>query len=429
VRATDEGEAGMAKTDQPWRGPGWWTSPFNFLPEVRGGMQLPARVAFHDVTLRDGEQTPGVVFRKDDKKHIATLLDEAGLDRIEVAMPAVSREDAEAVAEVARLGLRADIYAFCRATAADIDVAADCGAGGVVIEVPAGVPRLRHQFPDWTADTVAAKSVAAIRHARARGLSVVFFLMDLSRAEIDFVDRLLTRVAEDAPPDSIAVVDTSGCLLPQATDWLVRHVRRSTGLPVEIHTHTDLGLGVANALAAVAAGASVVHASVLGLGERTGNAPLEEVATAVHTLYACETGIALARLTELSEAVSGLAGFPRARNKPVTGTRTFVRESGMGIELIHKEPLALFCIDPQLVGQRAGFVLGKKSGMGSIALKLEELGLDATEAQRRKLLEGVKELGTKKRDLVTDDEFTTLHRSVVARTKEGRVDHSSGRAG
>jgi hypothetical protein len=116
----------MSKTDRPWRGSGWWTSPFNFLPEVRASMELPARVAFHDVTLRDGEQTPGVVFRKDDKKHIATLLDEAGVDRIEVAMPAVSQEDAQAVAEVARLGLRAHIYAFCRATAADIDVAADC---------------------------------------------------------------------------------------------------------------------------------------------------------------------------------------------------------------------------------------------------------------------------------------------------------------
>lgn len=406
---------GVAMHDgSPWRNDGWWTSPFNFRPEVRDGLELPAKVRFHDVTLRDGEQTPGVVFRKEDKVRIARLLDELRVDRIEVAMPAVSAEDADAVAAVAALGLNAEIYAFCRATPADVDVAADCGVDGVIVEVPAGVPRLEHQFPNWTPDDVADKSIAAISHAKEKGLDVVFFMMDVSRGELDFIDRLLTRVRDDAPPDSVTVVDTSGCLLPRAAEWLVRHVRETSGLPVEIHTHTDLGLGVANALAAVGAGAGVVHASVLGIGERTGNAALEEVATALKTLYGCEVGVDLARLTAVAREVSDISGFPRARNKPLTGTHTFVRESGMGIDLIRTQPLGLFCINPATVGQEPGYVLGKKSGLASIAMKLEDLSLEATEEQMAELLRRVKAAGIEKRGTVTDEEFRAFHKAISA---------------
>lgn len=397
----------------PWKNDGWWTSPFNFRPEVREGLDLPQKVRFHDVTLRDGEQTPGVVFRKEDKMRIARLLDELGVDRIEVAMPAVSPEDAEAVAAVAALALNADIYAFCRATAQDIDIAADCGVDGVIVEVPAGVPRLEHQFPNWTADDVADKSTRGIAHAKEKGLDVVFFMMDVSRGDLDFIDRLLTRVRDDAPPDSVTVVDTSGCLLPSAAQWLVRHVRELTGLPVEIHTHTDLGLGVANALAAVGAGAGVVHASVLGIGERTGNAALEEVATALQTLYGCNVDVDLSRLTAVAREVSEISGFPRARNKPLTGTHTFVRESGMGIDLIRSQPLGLFCINPTTVGQEPGYVLGKKSGLASITMKLEDLSLEATDEQKVELLRRVKAAGTEKRGTVTDEEFRALHKEIA----------------
>lgn len=398
----------------PWKNEGWWTSPFNFLPEVRERLDLPQKVRFHDVTLRDGEQTPGVVFRKEDKVRIAGLLDELGVDRIEVAMPAVSPEDAEAVAAVAALGLKADIYAFCRATPADIDIAADCGVDGVIVEVPAGVPRLEHQFPNWTPDDVAEKSMQGIIHAKERGLDVVFFMMDVSRGDLKFIDRLLTRVRDGAPPDSVTVVDTSGCLLPRAAEWLVRHVRELTGLPVEIHTHTDLGLGVANALAAVGAGAGVVHASVLGIGERTGNAALEEVATALRTLYGCDVGIDLSRLTDVAREVSEISGFPRARNKPLTGTHPFVRESGMGIDLIRSQPLGLFCINPATVGQEPGYVLGKKSGLASITMKLEDLSLEATDEQKSELLRRVKLAGIEKRGVVTDEEFRSLHKEIAA---------------
>ena len=384
--------------ETPWLSDNWWTSPFNFVPEVRQQLTLPDRVAFQTpLPNRDGEQTPGVVFQKDEKVRIAQLLDDAGIDRIEVAMPAVSAEDVEATKTVAQLGLRAEVFAFCRATASDIDLAAECGVDGVIFEVPVGVPRLRFQFPSWTQDDVIQKSIDNIRYARERGLKIVYFMMDSTRAEPDFLDRLLERVGKEAPPDSVTLVDTAGCLIPQATAWLVKRIHEITGLPTEIHTHTDLGMGVANSLAAVAAGASVVHGSMGGIGERTGNTPLEEAAVAIATLYGCDMRLQL----------------PLAPNKPVVGTRTFTRESGMGVDLVRSQPLGLFCLHPKLVGQEASYVLGKKSGAPSVAMKLEDLALNATKEQSKEILQRVKTLGVKKKGLVTDEEFRAVHAEVA----------------
>jgi isopropylmalate/homocitrate/citramalate synthase len=369
-------------------------------------------VTFHDVTLRDGEQTPGVVFRKQDKVEIAQMLDEAGVDRIEVAMPAVSQEDVEAVQEVTKLGLNAEIFVFSRAKASDIDLAAECGVDGIILEVPAGVPRLRFQFPGWTQENIIDKSVENLAYARSKGLKIVYFLMDSSRAELDFLDRLLERVSKETPPDSVALVDTAGCLIPEATTWLIRRIYEITALPTEIHAHTDLGLGVANSLAAVGAGASVVHVSVAGIGERTGNTPMEELAVAVKTLYGCETSIRLEQLTALCRKITEIAQFPMAPNKPVVGTRTFTRESGMGVDLIKSEPLGLFCLHPRLVGQDPTYVLGKKSGAKSVDMKLQDLNLEASQEQQAQILRRIKELSVAKKALVSDEEFVSIYEEV-----------------
>jgi isopropylmalate/homocitrate/citramalate synthase len=369
-------------------------------------------VTFHDVTLRDGEQTPGVVFRKQDKVEIAQMLDEAGVDRIEVAMPAVSQEDVEAVQEVTKLGLNAEIFVFSRAKASDIDLAAECGVDGIILEVPAGVPRLRFQFPGWTQENIIDKSVENLAYARSKGLKIVYFLMDSSRAELDFLDRLLERVSKETPPDSVALVDTAGCLIPEATTWLIRRIYEITALPTEIHAHTDLGLGVANSLAAVGAGASVVHVSVAGIGERTGNTPMEELAVAVKTLYGCETSIRLEKLTALCRKITEIAQFPMAPNKPVVGTRTFTRESGMGVDLIKSEPLGLFCLHPRLVGQDPTYVLGKKSGAKSVDMKLQDLNLEASQEQQAQILRRIKELSVAKKALVSDEEFVSIYEEV-----------------
>ncbi len=397
---------------EKWRTSDWWTSPYNYMEKVRAALELPGEVQIHDATLRDGEQTPGVVLRKEDKVRIARELDAFGVDRIEAGMPAVSEEDAEAVRAIAALGLNAKVMCFSRALVSDIELADKCGADGVVIEVPIGEPKLVHQF-NWTVSEVLERSIQAIRRARELGLYTVYFPYDTTRSRPEALEELLSNVMREAPPDSIGVVDTTGCAIPEAITYLVRYVRELTGLPVEIHTHNDLGLGVANALSAVAAGAEVVHTCINGMGERTGNAALEEVALCLVALYGYKNRFNLEKLTEISELVQSLTGFKLAPNKPIVGKGNFIRESGIGADLVIKFPLAMFSLNPSLVGQRPRVVLGKKSGQLSIRLKLEELGLgDLDQTQMRQVLAEVKRRGIEKGGLVSDEEFAELVEQV-----------------
>jgi isopropylmalate/homocitrate/citramalate synthase len=386
----------------------WWVSPYNFVDEVRGGLDLPEKVEIHDATLRDGEQTPGVVFRKDDKVRIAQKLDEVGVERIEAGMPAVSDEDFAAIKEITRLGLKAKIYAFARAMTVDIDKAVECGCHGVVIEIPIGYPKLAYQFK-WTWEDVLRKSIDCINYARKRNLHTVYFPYDTTRSREEDLTNLLTRLMDVAPPDAIGVVDTMGCALPEAIKYLVRKVKKLTGLPVEIHTHNDFGMGVATELAAVAAGAEVVHSCVNGLGERTGNAAMEELMVGLHILLGMKTPYRFDKLIELSELVSSLSGMKLASNKPVVGRGNFIRESGIGIDLVMTKPLAMFGTAPRLTGREAEIVLGKKSGKASITYTLEKLGIkNVSDEAVTEMLKEVKEKGTQKKGLLNPDEIQEI---------------------
>src|ERR1700704_1548155 len=360
--------------DKHFRKNEWWVSPYNYAPEVRTTYDLPARVSIHDATLRDGEQTPGVVMSVADKIAIAEMLDEIGVDRIEAGMPAVSEQDFEAIKQISRLGLKARIYTFARAMNTDIDKALECGCHGVIVEVPIGYPKLKYQFK-WTWEDVLRKSVGVIKHAKSRGLHVVYFPYDTTRAREEDLTSLLTGIMQNAPPDSIGVVDTMGCILPEAMKFMVRMVKKLTSLPVEVHTRNDFGLAVATGLAGVEAGAEVGHSWANGVGERTGNAALEELIVALHVLYGYDTQYSLAKLPELGELVSRISRVPIAANKPILGDRKFTRESGIGVDLVVKEPLAMFGTHPALTGRRGDVVLGKKSGKLSITYNLEQLGI------------------------------------------------------
>ena len=234
----------------------WWVSPYNFKSEVRGELALPPKVEIHDATLRDGEQTPGVVFSIDDKIKIASKLSEIGVERIEAGMPAVSPQDAEAIKEISKLGLNSRIFTFARAMKQDIDMALECGADGVIIEVPIGYPKLVTQF-GWTWEDVFKKSKDVINYAKEQGLFAVFFPYDTTRAREEDLTNLCKAIRDEAMPDSIGIVDTMGCATPEAIKYMVRWVKDMTGLPIEIHTHNDFGMGVATELAAVTL--SLIH--------------------------------------------------------------------------------------------------------------------------------------------------------------------------
>lgn len=395
-------------SDGHYRENQWWVSPYNFAPEVRARFELPPRVSIHDATLRDGEQTPGVVFSVADKIAIAEKLDEVGVDRIEAGMPAVSDQDFEAIKRISGLGLQSKIYTFARAINADIDKAVECGCHGVIIEVPIGYPKLRYQFK-WTWEDVLNKSVGVINHAKSSGLHVVYFPYDTTRAREEDLRNLLSRIILDAPPDAVGVVDTMGCALPGAIKHMVRLVKSLTKLPVEVHTHNDFGMAVATELAGVEAGAECVHSCANGLGERTGNAALEELIVALHVLYGYRTHYDLSKLPELGELVSRLSRFDIAANKPILGERNFTRESGIGVDLVVKEPLAMFGTHPALTGRRGEVVLGKKSGKASIAYHLEQLGITGIDDQMvAEMLRCVKEKGINKRGLLTPEEFRDI---------------------
>jgi methanogen homocitrate synthase len=393
----------------------WWVSPFNVTDEVRRSFSLPPRVQIHDATLRDGEQTPGVVFSVADKIAIAEALAAVGVDRIEAGMPAVSDDDFAAVRQITKLGLPSRIYTFVRAMSADIDKSLECGAHGVILEIPIGYPKLLWQFK-WTWEDVLRKSVEVVRYAKAHDLEVVYFPYDTTRAREEDLTNLLTRLVQDAPPDSVGVVDTMGCVLPDAMKYLVRLVKRLTnGLPVEVHTHNDFGMAVATELAGVEAGAEVVHSCANGLGERTGNAALEELMVALHVLYGYETPYRLDRLPELGALVSRLSNRPIALNKPILGAYNFTRESGIGVDLVVKKPLAMFGTHPALTGRAGEVVLGKKSGKASITYSLEQLGVAGVSDEAvGEMLRIVKERSIAKRALVTLEEFREIAERVLA---------------
>lgn len=398
----------MNMEQAPWCTPDWWISHYNFDDKIRSQFQFPVRVQIHDATLRDGEQTPGVVFQIGEKVSIAKALDEAGVDRIEAGMPAVSTDDHEAIRQIVRLGLNAKVMAFSRAVIADIDKAIDAGVWGVIIEVPSGYPRLKYQF-EWTPEQVLERSIQAVRYAKSKGLYVVFFPYDTTRADLDTLRQIVGGVVEKADPDAVAVVDTLGSALPETVRYLVREMKEiAHGRPIEIHTHNDFGLGVATSLAAVAAGAEVVHVSVNGLGERTGNAPLEETAASLKVLYQQPVNIRLDKLVGLSRLVEQLSCVPVAKNKPIVGELTFSRETGAGIDMLVEHPTVVLPIHPRVYGREASVRLGKKSGRDSIRIKLESLGMAASDAQLQHMLDLVKRNAIAKKSFLSDDEFREI---------------------
>ena len=390
-----------------------WVSHFDYDLETQSKFHFPKELLFHDVTLRDGEQTPGVVLRRKEKVEIAGKLDEVGVQRIEAGMPVVSQEDSDAVKEIAHLGLEAKVTAFSRVAKEDIDAALRCDVSGIICEAPVGIPKLK-QF-NWTYDQVIEKAVDAIGYAKQHGLWAAFFGVDGTRADPAFLTRIYSEVSKRAHPDAFVVVDTFGCASPEGFGKLVSKVRQAVKEPLEVHTHDDFGLGVAVAIAGLQNGASVVHTSVNGIGERAGNACFEELAMSLKYLYGQPINLKFSKLKELSELVQELTRFPLAPNKPIVGERVFTREAGISVAGWMKYNLGSESYLPEVVGNKHGVFLGKKSGGHSIEWKLKELGLGANAEQVQEILAQVKKKAEEKKSNVEDAEFLAIVNSIVSK--------------
>jgi len=403
-------------TDQPWKTDRWFSSPWNYLPEITDGFDLPGRVQVHDVTLRDGEQQAGVVFTKDDKLRIAEALAEAGVPRIEAGLPAVSPADDAAVREMVKMGLPSKIYAFSRCMVDDVKRAADCGVDGVVMEIPSSHHLVEKAYR-WPVQRAIDASVEATSLAHELGLTVSFFPIDATRAGlVEYLD-LLERVATDGHVDAVGLVDTFGVLSPHGVQLFVRQTRARLGVPLETHFHMDFGLGVANTLIAVTEGVGVVQTTVTGIGERAGNTPMEETVLALLTMYGVDTGIRTERFFELSKLVMDLAGVAQPSNRPVVGERLYNVESGIittWVRNVGDDLTESFPYRPELVGQPAPvLVLGKGSGLDSVAAWLDAHDRTATTEQIETILSEVKGRSLAMKGLLDDETMASVVDDIV----------------
>lgn len=394
---------------EKWAQNGYWVSKYNYDEEMRASLSLPPKVEIHDATLRDGEQTAGVFMSGDQKVEIAKMLDELGVERIEAGMPAVSKADFAAIRQITSMGLKAKVYSFARAMKDDIAAAKECGAHGVVIELPLSEPKLKWQFAKWDADTVVQRAVESCSYAKSIGLETVFFGYDTCRADMALLDRVYSTLAAEAKPDSFGIVDTVGCILPSAMRALVKKLSKY-GMKMEVHTHNDFGMGVATSFAALESGATVIHTCLNGLGERAGNAPLEQVMMGLKLLYGYDNEYHLDKIQATCNRISEITKKPILYNAPITGRHSFSRESGIGVEFVKTNPVVMFSIDPAIVGNSGVIILGKGSGAKSIEAKLSELGIEKelSEEQVRDLLARIKALAIEKQDIVTDEEFLEM---------------------
>jgi isopropylmalate/homocitrate/citramalate synthase len=359
-------------------------------------------------TLRDGEQTVGVVLSPEEKLELARGLDELGIERIEAGFPRVSADDRRAVELIRDAGLAAEVWGFSRAVEADVKALVELGVEASVIESP--ISDLKLEALGVDREAMLERIVYAISFAVEQGVTVAFFGVDGTRADLAYFEAVY-KTAVEAGAQEVVVVDTIGIATPEAVADLVGRTREwlGPGVPIHFHGHNDFGLATASAIAAARAGARWIQGTINGMGERAGNASLPEIALALRGLYGVETNLRLDRVRPFAERLRELSGYELEPYKPLVGENLFRRESGAVASQFH-DPPAIEPYSSTVVAAERSVVLGKKSGIDSIRIKAEELGLDLSEEEQRELLARVKQLGTSKRGIVSDDEFRQLAR-------------------
>jgi isopropylmalate/homocitrate/citramalate synthase len=389
-----------------------WTSELNSRPDIRPDFDRSRTIRFYDTTLRDGEQTVGVIFSPQQKLEIARKLDQLGVDRIEAGFPKVSAEDGEAISLILKAGLKhSGIWGFARATRGDVDELLRLGLQAAVIEIPTSEIKLKAY--GISREEAVRRATEAVGYAGQNGIRVAFFGVDGSRANLDFL-RHIYSAAIDAGAREIVLVDTIGVCTPESAEFLVRWARdwAGNGVPIHWHGHNDFGLGTAIAIAAVRGGADWIQGTINGMGERAGNADIAEVALALRCLYDVPVAMNLERIREVSAFVRQAGKYELEGWKPLIGNNLFLRESGAVASQFHI-PEAIEPYSAELVGATRGIVLGKKSGLDSIRLKADELGIDLPESQRALVLQEVKRAAIAKSGLVSNEEFAAIVGRII----------------
>lgn len=346
------------------------------------------RVIINDSTLRDGEQSPGVAFTLEEKLAIAAALEAAGIDEIEAGTPAMGGQELEAIAAMVAQAKTAEVIPWCRMTRTDVEAAVLTGASRVHLSVPVSDRQIHAKFGTGRAD-VLARIADVVGYARELGLRVSVGGEDASRADLAFLKRVVI-VVEEAGGHRFRFADTLGVLDPFGTCDVFRELARETDIELEFHGHDDLGLATANTLASVRGGATHVSVCVLGLGERAGNAPLEEVVTGLGETLGRLTGVNLVQLPALATLVADAACRAIPENKPIVGSMVFSHESGIHVSGLLRDPATYEALDPVRFGRERRIVLGKHSGRAALRSTLRSIGLDCDHERMERLLAEVR---------------------------------------
>jgi len=384
------------------------------------------KVRIFDTTLRDGEQTPGVALAPEQKLNIAKKLDALGVDAIEAGFPIISDGEKQGIKMVVNTNLRAEICGLARTDKKDIDAAIDCGLKYIHTFIATSDIHLKYKLK-LTREQVLEKAIEAVEYGKSRGLQVEFSAEDATRTDREFLKKVFSQVAK-AGADRIDIPDTVGYSTPAYIAEITKDAIQASKLPISVHCHNDFGLAVANSISGIQAGAQCAHVTINGIGERAGNASLEELVMALQCLQfdkKFETNINTKLLYETSRYVSSVVGVHVQPNKAIVGENAFGHESGIHTHGVLSNPLTYEPISPELVGRTRWFQVGKHAGAHGVSAMLEEYGIQPTKEQTREILERIKKIGDQGKH-VTDVELLAIAGEVMQQPSLKRLVHLTG---